>query len=203
MSVLYTVFGAGWGGGMLTFLLELAHMVVRSINCVLSFSCTQGWYQGYQGWLSHHQKKQVIYSYIFRIKFGHMVKSRVKFSALTAVVLLQRNYRGRSPRREGWGLWRHQWKGQTCQTYPQDPWEIIESLPNKKSSGNVCCCPDMLKHLNLQDLGLNNCKDAGRLEKVSLLSGPVGIEMLSTLIPSRWFKGLYQPKWLWFSFLFG
>lgn len=128
MSVLYTVFGAGWGGGMLTFLLELAHMVVRSINCVLSFSCTQGWYQGYQGWLSHHQKKQVIYSYIFRIKFGHMVKSRVKFSALTAVVLLQRNYRGRSPRREGWGLWRHQWKGQTCQTYPQDPWEIIESL---------------------------------------------------------------------------
>lgn len=55
MSVLSTVFGAGWGGGMLTFLLELAHMVVRSINCVLSFSCTQGWYQGYQGWLSHHQ----------------------------------------------------------------------------------------------------------------------------------------------------
>lgn len=64
-------------------------------------------------------------------------------------------------------------------------------------------CPDVLKHLNLQDLSLNNCKDAGRLEKVSLLSGPVGIEMPSTLIPSRWFKGLYQPKWLWFSFLFG
>lgn len=102
MSVLYTVFGAGWGGGMLTFLLELAHMVVRSINGVLSFSCTQGWYQGYQGWLSHHQTNSQagdIFIYI-QNQTGHMVK----FSALTAVKSLQRNYQGRSPRREGWGF---------------------------------------------------------------------------------------------------